>query len=91
MLWCNVLRMTNPIKSEDGLTHDWNRSDPDEWHDDTDPRFARDAFSMIALVIGVVAVLIAAVFGAPAAPVVLPMLLACAGLYAVAYTIGRRR
>lgn len=45
------------IRSEDGLTHDWDRSDPNEWHHATRPRAPRLARLAIALLTGLALVL----------------------------------
>lgn len=65
------------IKSEDGLTHGWDRSDTDEWAGAP----SQQTVQLAALVLAVVALLIIVFIGPASAPYTIPAMLVAAALY----------
>lgn len=82
--------MTN-IKSEDGLTHGWDQSNPDEWHQDTNPTDTdAQLLGVIALIIFAAAVVIVLIGGPTTAPIVVPAFIVGAIVYGCSFTVQRR-
>lgn len=83
--------MTNPIKSEDGITHAWDQSDPDEWHPATDPTDAgAQLLGVISLIIFAAVFAIVLIGGPATAPVVVPGFAIGAIVYGCSVTVQRR-
>jgi hypothetical protein len=61
----------NSIKSEDGLTHGWDESDPNEWHHTTSSN-SRHLLGIIALIIFVAVFAVVLIGGAATAPIAVP-------------------